>query len=296
MIGIYTLNNGLDIPQMGLGTYPYKSVLEKNIPIAHVVGYRLIDTSDNYNNEEYVGKGLNKCDLSETFVITKFSQPFRTNDLEKCFEESKKKIGAINIYLLHWPYPYLWKRQWRKMEELYLSGKCEAIGVCNFDLRYLKELLSFCKVRPVINQFERHPLFQQQELVNYCHDNDITVLAYSPLARMDKELFENPVLKEIARKYGKSVSQVILRWDIDTNCIPIPASSSERHISENCDVFDFVLNEEEIAIINSLDSGKRIRYNPRTRFSRKERVKMFMYWSGFYELLHKIKNHNRNAI
>lgn len=244
-------------------------------------GVKLIDTSDNYQNEEYVGKGLAQVDLSKVTVISKFSQPLRTNELEKCFEESKNNLGAINIYLLHWPYPYLWKKQWRKMEELYLAGKCEAIGVCNFDLGYMKELLKFCKVKPAINQIERHPMYQQQELVDFCQENDIAVMAYSPVARMDKRLHESPVLKEIAEKYGKTLSQIILRWDIDTGCIPIPASSSEKHIAENYDVFDFILTNEEIEDINSLEAGMRIRFNPRTRFSRIMKL---------YLLKYKIKN------
>ena len=175
------------------------------------------------------------------------------------------------------------------MENLYLTGKCEAIGVCNFDLGYMKELLAFCKVKPNINQIERHPMFQQQELVDYCLDNDVAVMAYSPVARMDKELHENPILKRIADKYAKTVNQVILRWDIDTSCVPIPASSSEDHIKENFDVFDFWLTNEEIDAINSLEKGKRIRYNPRTRFARKDKIKMLIYRSGIYDLLRKGK-------
>ena len=168
------------------------------------------------------------------------------------------------------------------MEELYLSGKCDAIGVCNFDLGYMKELLSFCKVKPAINQFERHPMFQQKELVDFCKDKDITVMAYSPVARMDKRLHENPVLKEIAAKYSKTVSQVILRWDIDTGSIPIPASSSEKHIAENYDIFDFILTEEEIDAINSLEAGMRIRFNPRTK------IEMLMYKCGVYNLFRSV--------
>lgn len=248
-------------------------------------GVNLIDTSDNYQNEEYVGKGLTQVDLSKVTVISKFSRPLRTNELEKCFEESKNNLGTINIYLLHWPYPFLWRKQWRKMEELYLSGKCEAIGVCNFDLGYMKDLLAFCRVKPTINQIERHPMYQQQELVDFCQENDIAVMAYSPVARMDKRLHKNPILKDIANKYGKTTSQVILRWDIDTGCIPIPASSSDKHISENYDVFDFFLTNEEIESIRSLEAGMRIRFNPRTRFTSKRKLEFMIYRSGIYELL-----------
>lgn len=284
------LNNGCEIPVIGFGTYPYKEPLITCIPKAIIHnGVNLIDTSDNYGNEEFVGKGLAQVDLSKVTVIAKFSQPLRTNELEKCFEESKKTLGTINIYLLHWPYPYLWKKQWRKMEELYLAGKCEAIGVCNFDICYMKELLSFCKVKPTINQIERHPMFLQQELIDFCQENDIAIMAYSPVARMDKRLHDSPILREIADKYRKTVSQVILRWDIDTGCIPIPASSSDKHITENFDIFDFILTEEEIDAINSLEVGMRIRYNPRTRFSKKKKFEMLMYRSGIYEMLRKGK-------
>lgn len=283
LAGKKLLNNGYSIPEIGFGTYPYKEPLLTCIPKAiESNGVDLIDSSDNYQNEEYVGKGLARIDLSKVTVISKFSQPLRTNELVNCFEESKANLGAINIYLLHWPYPYLWKKQWRKMEELYLSGKCDAIGVCNFDLGYMKELLRFCMVKPAINQIERHPMFQQQEIVDYCQENDIAVMAYSPVARMDKKLHENSILKEIADKYGKTTSQVILRWDIDTGCTPIPASSSEKHIAENYDIFDFVLTDEEINAINGLEAGMRIRYNPRNRFATKEKIKFLLYKWGLY--------------
>ena len=176
------------------------------------------------------------------------------------------------------------------MEELYLARKCDAIGVCNFDLGYMKELLAFCKIKPAINQIERHPMFQQQELVDFCQENDIAVMAYSPVARMDKELHESPILKELSAKYGKTVSQIILRWDIDTGCIPIPASSSEKHIEDNYDVFDFVFNNDEIDAINNLERGKRIRFNPRTRFTKKSKIKMLMYRAGLFSVLSKCKN------
>lgn len=272
------LNCGITISPIGMGTYPYKDMLVHCIPYAvNNAGVRLIDASDNYGNEEFVGEGLKVVDLKEISIISKFSQPQRTFELEVCFEESKMNLGKLNIYLLHWPYPFLWKQQWRKMEELYMSGKCDAIGVCNFDLGYMKQLLSFCRVKPAINQFERHPLFQQQELVDFCLNNNVAVMAYSPVARMDKALQENHVLKSIANKYNKTVNQIILRWDIDTNCIPIPASSSEQHIYENFNIFDFSLTREEIDIINGLEEGKRVRYNPRTRFSFREKSSFFKH-------------------
>lgn len=269
------LNNNYRIPEIGYGTFPQKDSLLSTIPMAMQQGYCMVDTSDNYLNEEYVGCGLEN-ESDDIVVISKFSQPLRTYELEKCFEESEKKLGGkIDVYLLHWPFPYLWKEQWRRMEELYFCGRCKAIGVCNFDVGYLKELLKICRIKPAINQFERHPLFQQNEIVELCRKNGIQVMSYSPLARMDKTLHGNKVLCDIAEKYGKTTGQVILRWDIDTDCIPIPASSSLKHIKENYDVFDFVLTESEVAAINSQEAGHRIRFNPRTRFT-KEQERSFL--------------------
>lgn len=267
------LNNGLQIPLMGYGTYPQKDSLAENIPLAYNIGYRMVDTSDNYQNEVFVGKGLSKIAANDIVVISKFSQPLKTNHLERCFFETQKKLGQIDLYLMHWPFPYLWEKEWRMMEELYLKGLIKGIGVCNFDVGYLKKLLKICRVKPVINQFERHPLFQQEELVKMCKDNDIQVMSYSPVARMDSELHNHPVLKGLSEKYGKSINQIILRWHIDTQCIPIPASSSENHIKENFDVFDFQLTKEEIESINSMEAGKRIRFNPRTRFTKIQKQK-----------------------
>lgn len=269
----FELYNSYKIPVIGYGTFPQKETLENNVPIAYNAGYRMIDASDNYLNEEFIGTGLGRIGCANIIVVSKFSQPMRTEVFEKCFSESFEKLQCPDVknrvYLLHWPFPYLWKKEWREMEDLYLSGNCAAIGVCNFDVGYLRELLRFCRVKPMINQFERHPLFQQNELVELCKQENIQVMSYSPLARMDDELNNNPILKRIADKYGKTVNQIILRWDIDTKCIPIPASSSEPHIKENIDLFDFKLTDNEIAEINSLDRGKRIRYNPRTRFDKK---------------------------
>lgn len=265
------LNNGLLIPTIGYGTFPQKEILEDNVPIAYNVGYKLVDTSDNYLNEQFVGKGLSKLKTDDMIVVSKFSQPLRTHELEKCFNETRDKLGRIDLYLMHWPFPYLWEKEWRMMEELYLKGAVKGIGVCNFDEGYLKQLLKICRVKPLINQFERHPLFQQAELVKMCKDNDIQVMSYSPVARMNSELHEHPTLKSLSEKYGKSINQIILRWHIDTNCIPIPASSSKNHIRENFDIFDFHLSEKEIESINAMETGRRIRFNPRTRFNKEQK-------------------------
>ena len=268
-----TLNNFSQIPVIGYGTFPQKQSLAENVPIAISLGYRMVDSSDNYINEGYVGEGLMKCAGEEIVVVSKFSQPLRSHELEKCFLESKKKLGGhLNVYLLHWPYPFLWRKLWRKMEDLYFQGKCDAIGVCNFDKGYLRQLLKICRVKPAINQFERHPLFPQHQLKKLCEQNGIQVMSYSPLARHDEVLFGSSVLKQLAEKYNKTIGQIILRWDVDTGCIPIPASASECHMKENIDVFSFSLEQDEIDTINSMDSGRRIRFDPRRRFTLRQKL------------------------
>lgn len=226
-----------------------------------------------------LGGGLNTADYDdELIVISKFSQPHRTNELQKCFEESKEKLnGKLNIYLLHWPFPFLWKKQWRAMEELYLSGKCDAIGVCNFEKKHLKKLLRICRVKPFIDQLECHPLFQQNETTEYCKENDIRIMSYSPIARMNEKLIKNKTILDIADKYNKNACQIILRWDIEHGFIPIPASKSKAHMMDNLSVQDFCLTKDEIAEIDRLECGMRIRYDPDKRFSKRQKLSFLKY-------------------
>lgn len=278
----YTLYNGLKIPVIGYGTFPNKETLLQAIPNAIAKGYRLIDTADNYHNEEFVGQVFQHIlQKEDVIIVTKFSQPYRTRSFHKVFEETQEKLYGntqtpVDIYLLHWPYPFLWKKQWKRMEKLYLEGKCRAIGVCNFKKKCLEELLKICQVKPMINQFECHPLYQQKETIDLCEKENIQIMSYSPLARMNKNLIENRLLKNLACKYNKSVSQIILRWNIEHRFIPIPASVSPVHISSNYEIFDFKLTPDEIAQIDALECGMRIRYDPDSRFSAITKIRFWL--------------------
>lgn len=275
MIRLY---NGVELPDIGFGTFPQKEELRESVPTAIRAGYQLVDTSDNYLNEAFVGDGLSSVSETPVVVVTKFSQPLRTFDLSKCFEESRQRLGGrIDVYLLHWPFPYLWKDAWKRMEDLYLSGQCKAIGVCNFEKPMLQKLMRFCRVKPMIDQFERHPLFCQRETADFCRDNGIVVMSYSPLARMDQELFSNSVLKSISEQKHKTVSQIILRWNIEHGDIPIPASRRAEHILANFGVFDFRLSKEEVLRIDALDAGHRIRFDPKTRFDQNMKRRFLRY-------------------
>lgn len=274
------LANGLELPEIGYGTYPLRDRLVASIPEALKTGYRLIDTSDNYRNEEFVGRGLSGCadQEGEVVIVSKFSNPLKSRMLEDCFEDSRRKLGGrIDVYLLHWPYPFLWRDQWRRMEELYLSGRCRAIGVCNFEREKLSRLMDGCTVRPMVNQFERHPLFQQRQTADFCREHGVQVMSYSPLARMDPLLMRNETLVRIAAAHGKSVGQVVLRWNLEHGDIPIPASGSETHIRENFDVRDFRLSSEEVSAIDALEAGHRIRFDPAKRFTRTQCAKFLWY-------------------
>lgn len=273
---------------IGYGTFPLGEELVRTIPQAVGCGYRLVDTSDNYKNEKFVGRGLAACGVSRDrlTVVTKFSRPLKTYRLEECFKQSERNLGGrIDVYLLHWPYPFLWKVQWRKLEELYLSGRCKSIGVCNFDKRRLERLLRFCRVKPSVCQFERHPLFQQNETAEFCRENGIKVMCYSPFARMNSRLMKNAVIGRIAESHSMTPGQVILRWSVERGDIPIPASSSEGHIRENFDIEGFSLSDGEMREIDALDAGMRVRFNPDTRFSFGKKVKFFLLRvKGFFHV------------
>lgn len=163
------------------------------------------------------------------------------------------------------------------MEKLYLEGVCSAIGVCNFEIHHLKRLMRHCSIVPMINQFELHPLFQQRELCSFCKRNNIVVVSYSPVCRMNPILIKNHEIDKIAIKYKKNVIQIILRWHIEHGYIPIPASSKLEHIESNYNVFDFELTDEDMESIDNLNSGMRIRYNPNTMYTWKQRIKCFIY-------------------
>ena len=262
-------NKKIKLPQIGYGTFPQTYELVESIPQAYKAGYKLIDTSDNYGNEEYTGKGI--YGLTDCILITKFSQPLRTYEVKKCFDESSEKLTRKpDIYLLHWPYPFCWKAIWKQMEDLYLNGECRAIGVCNFKVKKLKQLLKICRVKPFVNQVERHPMFQQKDIVDYCQMYGIKIMSYSPVARQNEQLHNSNVLKSIAEKHGKTINQIILKWNVIKGTLPIPASKSEIHIKENIDIFDFELTEYEVQQIDTLEANMRVRFDPDKRFTKKE--------------------------
>lgn len=263
------LNNNVEIPVIGFGTFPMKKMeLIRAVWNGVNSGYTLFDTATAYRNEIELGIALRRYfgeSKKRLFISTKISnRQQEMKDVRASLNRSLKKLGLkqIDMYMLHWPLPNYYIDTWKQMEELYDEGKIKVLGVCNFHQHHLEELFEHCRIRPMVNQVELHPLLTQKSLREFCQQNNIVVEAYSPTARMDKKLTEHSVLKEIASNHGKSVVQVILRWDYQNGVIPIIKSSNKERMKSNIDIFDFELSSEEMTKIEAMNENYRIRHDP----------------------------------
>jgi len=253
------LNNNIKIPSIGFGTYKSGSDEETSEIIKNALnlGYKLIDTASFYNNEIGIGKGIKESGVNreDIFLVTKlWNEDHGYDKTIKAFNESLKKLQVdyIDLYLIHWPNK-LNNETWRAFEDLYESGKVKAIGVCNFKECHLEELKKSAKIMPMVNQVEIHPFTMKNNIVNYCNDNNIKVIAWSPISR--GKVLENELMIELAQKYNKSIVQIVLRWHMQRGIIPIPKSSNKDRIKDNIDVFDFEICSEDMKRINELDEG-----------------------------------------
>lgn len=266
-----TLNNGVKMPGFGLGVFKVEEgpELVEAVKAAIKNGYRSIDTAAIYENEEGVGEGirqgLKETGLSreELFVTSKvWNSDLGYEETLKAYETSLQKLGLdyLDLYLIHWPVEGKYKDAWRALETLYKKDKVKAIGVSNFQIHHLEDLLQNAEVKPVINQVEYHPRLTQKELRAYCEQQNIQLEAWSPL--MQGELLDNDVLSAIAAKHNKSTAQVILRWDVQNGVITIPKSTKEHRIIQNADIFDFELTSDEMQEIDALNQNHRVGPDP----------------------------------
>ncbi|MHA1146624.1 MAG: aldo/keto reductase [Promethearchaeota archaeon] len=261
------LNNGIEIPILGLGTWMLSDKeAYQSVKWALDIGYRLIDTATIYGNERKIGEVLKETNIprDELFITTKVWDTDQGYDSTlAAFGKSLKKlkIDYVDLYLIHWPAK---KRNetWRALEYLYNEGWTRAIGVSNFTIRHLKELLKNSSTIPVINQVEFSPFLFQKELRDFCLAQNIQMEAYASLTRTQK--FSNPTLKAIAEKYGKTSPQILIRWGIQHNIIQIPKSANLDHLKSNFDVFDFTISEEDMKKLNNLHEDYRIVTDPST--------------------------------
>lgn len=260
------LNNGVDMPWLGYGTFKAQGrEVEEGVSYALEIGYRSIDTAAVYKNEEEVGRAIAASGIprSELFVTTKVWNDDQGYDTTlKAFDRSLAalKLDTVDLYLIHWPGVDKFKDTWRALERLYEEGRTRSIGVSNFQVHHLKELMKDSGTVPVLNQVELHPRLIQKELRDFCAQHDIRMEAWAPL--MKGRLQDDPVIGEIAAKYGKTAAQVILRWDLQNGIVTIPKSVTKSRIKENSEIFDFELTQDELDRISALDAGERTGSDP----------------------------------
>lgn len=261
------LNNDTTIPQIGFGTWLNKDEKEciDGVKAALEIGYRHIDTAQIYENEQFVGQAIAESGIprEELFITTKiWNDNLWWDGLDESFNESLEKLRTdyVDLLLIHFPVTEDRRPAWTKMEEIYASGRVKAIGVSNYTIRHLEELLRESTIKPAVNQVELHVFLQQPELIKYCHDNNIVVEAYAPLAHGYH--MDDPVLVEIAAKHSKTASQIMIRWCIEQGLVPLPKSTHADRIRQNFEVFDFSLDEDDLTKLKTLERNFRTCWDP----------------------------------
>ncbi|KAK8839201.1 hypothetical protein M9Y10_032130 [Tritrichomonas musculus] len=256
-----TLSNGVKMPQLGFGVFQItKEDCERCVLDALKVGYRHFDTAQAYANEEEVGSAIVKSKIprSEIFITTKvWVSNYGYDNAKKSVEESLKKLKTdyIDLVLLHQAMSDYYGA-WRALEDLYDQGKIKAIGVSNFYPDRLIDICSFVRIKPMVNQIELHPFTQQKEAVKWMEKYKVKPEAWAPFAEGRNDIFKNPVIAEIGKKYNKTVAQVILRWELQRGIVVIPKSVHADRMKQNFDVFDFKLTDEDMQKIETLDTDK----------------------------------------
>ncbi|HET7578040.1 MAG TPA: aldo/keto reductase [Bacillales bacterium] len=262
-----TLANSVKMPWLGFGVYKVDEgeQVEKSIQAAIEAGYRSIDTAAFYKNEAGVGRAIKNSGIprEDLFITTKvWNDRQGYDETLKAFEESRKKLDLdyVDLYLVHWPVSGKYKETWKALEKLYKDGLVRAIGVCNFNIHHLEDLMAENEVNPMVNQVEFHPRLTQKDLLAFCKDHDIQLEAWGPLMRA--KILDHPVLVELAEKYSKTPAQIVLRWELQLGVVTIPKSVHEKRIRENADLFDFELSGEDIAKIDELNQNERTGPDP----------------------------------
>lgn len=255
------LSNGVEMPMEGFGVFqvPEAEVCKQAVSDALAAGYRLIDTAAAYFNEEAVGAAIkdSRIPREELFITTKlWIQDAGYENAKKAFQTSLDKLGLdyLDLYLIHQPMSDYYG-SWRAMEELYKEGKIRAIGVCNFYPERLTDLCVNAEIAPMVNQVELHPFFQQADALKNMEEFKVQPEAWGPFAEGKFNIFSNETLLAIAEKYGKSVAQVVLRWNIQRGVVVIPKSVHKERMEENLDIWDFTLSDEDMNAISLLDKG-----------------------------------------
>lgn len=261
------LSNGVAIPLLGLGVFKMEEGNEVQHAVQHAIeaGYKSIDTAKVYANEQGVGEAIRAASVNreDLFVTTKVWNSDQGYDAAlRAFDKSLEELGFeyVDLYLVHWPVKGKYKDTWRALEHLYDAGRVRAIGVSNFLVHHLEDVMASAKVVPMVNQVEFHPRLQQPGLQSFCKDNGIQLEAWSPI--MKGQVIDIPELVQIGEKYGKNAVQVTLRWLFQKQIVAIPKSSRKERIVSNVDIFDFELDADEMATIAGLDQHIRVGPDP----------------------------------
>lgn len=266
-----TLYNGVNMPWFGLGVFKVEEgpELVNAVRMAIQHGYRSVDTAAIYGNEEGVGQGIREgleaagINREDLFVTSKvWNADLGYESTLKAYEDSIQKLGLeyLDLYLIHWPVEGKYVEAWKALETLYKQGRVKAIGVSNFHIHHLEQLMKETEIKPMVNQVEHHPRLTQKDLQQFCQKNGIQFEAWSPL--MQGQLLDQEDLRVIAEKHHKSIAQIILRWDLQNGVITIPKSTKEHRIIENADIFDFELSNEDMQRIDGLNQDLRVGPDP----------------------------------
>jgi len=261
------LNSGQEIPVLGLGVYqtPAGRVTQEAVKFALKTGYRHVDTASLYGNEEDVGRGVRdgRVPREQVFVTTKLWNRDHGYDsaLSACDKSLRRLgLGYIDLYLIHWPVTELRGETWKALMELQRRGSCRAIGVSNYTIRHLQELLDSSEVTPTVNQVEFNPFLYQEDLLHFCNDKGIQLEAYSPLTRGHK--LRHPTVVDVAQRYSKSPAQVMIRWSLQHGLVVIPKSARPERIRENSEVFDFEISAADMSRLDSLSEDLHTDWDP----------------------------------
>ncbi|HEY6811368.1 MAG TPA: aldo/keto reductase [Propionibacteriaceae bacterium] len=265
------MNNGLPIPQLGFGVFLVPPDETKQaVAEALKAGYRLIDTAQGYGNEEGVGAAIAESDVprDELFITTKLTNSEHGYDTTlAAFDGSMKKLGidVLDLFLIHWPLPMFdqYVETWRAFEKLLADGRVRSIGVSNFEIPHLQRLLAETDVTPAVNQIELHPQFPQEQLREFHQEHGILTESWGPLGQ-GKGLLEDPSIVKVARRKDRTPAQVVLRWHVQLGCVVIPKSVHPDRIRENIDIFDFELDDSDMAEISKVRTGERLGGDPNT--------------------------------
>ena len=255
------LNNGMEMPQLGVGTFTLKETAAECVKHAIGLGYRLVDAAQGYDNEAEVWQGIKESgiDRSEVFITSKISpDAMRSGKVRESLDRTIEAFGGtyVDLMLIHWPVAGKVEETWKIMEEYVDAGKIRAIGVSNFNPHHVDELLAYARIKPAVNQIEIHPYMTQQEVVGNTFAKGIQVEGCAPLGQGGAVL-QDGTIGAIARNHGKSIAQVILRWNIQRGLIAIPRCDNADYTAENMDIFDFELSPVEMSVINGLNRNER---------------------------------------